>query len=136
MRCLIGSEAMLVATSNLVQIVQFITLPQVPFLQPWARGLGLHDGELLPVVALARQTAAVRGSSSDSRGVVLQSGEHRWIVLVDRVVGLCRARIIGGSFFQSWNDAFPSEWLLDAATSENEVLPIINTSAMKGSIHG
>lgn len=136
MKVMAGPEPVLVATSALVQLVQFSLLPQIPFLHPWAKGMGVYEGALLPVVALARHAAPVKGTQEDTKGAVLQSGHYRWILLVDRVVGLSKARIVGGSFFKAWAGAFPNEWLLDGATPEQEVFPIINAGAMKVSIYG
>lgn len=136
MKVMIGSEPVLVATAALVQIVQFTLLPQLPFLQPWAKGVGPYDGALLPAVALERQGSATQGTRVEVKGLVLQSGHYRWILMIDVVVGLTKARIVGGSFFQSWNGVFPGEWLLDGATPEQEVFPIINSGAMKVSIYG
>jgi chemotaxis signal transduction protein len=133
MRVMVGPDPILVATSGVVQIIQFRLLPHVPFLQPWARGVGAYENTLLPAVAVGRSTAVVDG---ESKGLVLRSGDSRWILMVDRVVGLTRVRAVGGRFFQDWGGAFPGDWLLDGATPEQEVIPLINAGAMKVSIYG
>ncbi|MFZ9887815.1 MAG: chemotaxis protein CheW, partial [Myxococcota bacterium] len=135
MKVVVGEESLLVASSSLQQIVRLPVLPQVPFMVPWARGLTRYENSLLPVVGLT-QTSVAFDAADDAMGLVLHSGERRWVVLVDRLVGLQRARIIGGALFNHAGNAFPPEWLLDGATRDQELLPILNVGAMKDSIYG
>lgn len=136
MKVVVGEESLLVASASLQQIVRLPVLSQVPFMVPWARGLARYEKSLLPVVALTSHAFPAGATSDDVLGLVLHSGEHRWVVLVDRLVGLQRARIIGGALFNHANNYFPPDWLLDGATKEQELLPILNVGAMKESLYG
>lgn len=136
MKVVVGEDSLLVASASLQQIVRLPVLSQVPFMVSWARGVARYEKSLLPVVALHPSALPSGGSGEDAMGLVLHSGERRWIVLVDRLVGLQRARIIGGALFNHANNHFPPDWLLDGATKEQELLPILNVGAMKESIYG
>ena len=134
-RVVVGDEHTLVPTGCLQTIVEYRLHADVPFLHPWARGLGQFGEDLFPVVRIERTVGAVPWASVRS-ALLLRVDGARFLLDVDRVVGFGRCRIIGASHFQTWAPHLPSDWLVAGATEEREVLPTLNAEAVKAALHG
>lgn len=134
--CLVDEERVAAPTRHLEQIIEFQLHRQAPGSAGWVGGLAVVDGAVLPSLTLAASplTAQPDAAPRGARGLLFKIDGRRFVVEVQRVTGLAEARVVGASLFRTWRAHCPPTWLLDAATEEKEVVPLVNVSALSESL--
>lgn len=93
MECLVAGRPLAVPVSAVTRVIEYTLASALPFFPDWACTLGLHEGEPVLSVDVARR-AVDRG---EARGVLLAgaAGLVPRVLRVDRVVGFVPVRAEG-----------------------------------------
>jgi hypothetical protein len=113
LECLIGATRVEVPLAEVERLLEYDAAPPPPLAAAWVGGIGVesagHDDELFLSVSLRGSSTAQR---RHAQGLLFKSvdGQARWVLEVDRVIGLRTIeREAELPFASDW--ACPPEWL-------------------------
>jgi hypothetical protein len=135
--CLVDNELLAAPTRYLEQIIEYLVHPSAPCSSEWIGGTAVFGGAVLPSLSFASAGATVMRANEPARlakGLLFKVDKRRFVIEIERVTTLAQARVVGASLFRTWRAHCPTTWLVDAATSEKEVIPLLNVTAVADSL--